>query len=266
MKSHVILVVFDGCRPDGLAQAHTPTLDTLWQTGTYTWTARSVAPSYTLPTHTSMFRGVSPRAHGVNGNTFQASASAFPSIFDLAHQAGLHTAMFYSWEELRDLAAPGSLNLSYFRAIRFTEDTDQVIAGVAASYLVTEQPHLAFVYFHATDTIGHVSGWMSPPYLEAIEDMDRALGILVAALDQSGLRERFTLLVLADHGGHAHEHGTDQDDDLTIPWLINGPGIKRGHPTQAPVRIMDTAATIAHLLDLPRPESWEGQAVLDAFL
>jgi hypothetical protein len=47
----IILVVFDGCRPDGLAEAHTPNVDALWQSGAYSWTAQSVTPSVTLPTH-----------------------------------------------------------------------------------------------------------------------------------------------------------------------------------------------------------------------
>ena len=61
-----------------------------------------------------------------------------------------------------------------------------------------------------------------------------------------------------------HEHGSDLPDDLTIPWVLNGPGVRQGYAIQTPVIIMDTAATIAHLLELPRPDVWEGRPVLDA--
>ena len=57
-----ILIVIDGCRPDGIQQANTPNIDTLIARGAYTFNAQSVVPSSTLPCHTSMFRGVTPSA------------------------------------------------------------------------------------------------------------------------------------------------------------------------------------------------------------
>src|SRR5690606_40627490 len=103
-KSPVVLIVFDGCRPDGLAQARTPHADSLWQRGAYTWRAQSVTPSYTLPTHNTMFRSVAPAKHGVVENTFNPAASAYPSILDAAHAAGLrseeHTSELQSRENL----------------------------------------------------------------------------------------------------------------------------------------------------------------------
>ena len=56
----VVLFVIDGMRPDGLQQADTPHIDNVFQRGAYTYTARTVMPSGTLPAHTSMFRGVGP--------------------------------------------------------------------------------------------------------------------------------------------------------------------------------------------------------------
>lgn len=264
MKTKVILVVFDGCRPDGLAQAHTPHVDCLWQNGAYSWSAQSVAPSWSLPTHMSMFRGVEPGRHGVLDNTFQPGAAAFPSMMDVAHAAGLSTAAFYSWEELRDLSAHGSLDVSYCRSAYVAADADQLVAEQAAAHLVAEQPDLAFVYLCKTDLTGHDHGWMSAPYLAAVEYMDRALGHVLDALDTAGLRDQYALLLLADHGGHDHNHGTALPEDLTIPWILSGPRIKRGHAIQQPVRIMDTAATITHLLGLTLPDSWEGRPVMEA--
>lgn len=266
MKTNVLVVVFDGCRPDGLAQAHTPNVDSLWQAGAYTWTAQSIAPSITLPTHMSMWRGVTPNKHGIDTNTFKASAATYPSAIEIAHQARLSTAMFYSWEELRDLSAPGHLDMSYYRAAQPNDGTDSLIADAAAVYLATRQPHLAFVYFGDTDLVGHAQGWMSAPYLAAIEQLDRALGALLCTLEQASLRDRYTVLLLADHGGHDYQHGTALAEDLTIPWILNGPSVRRGHPLQQPVCITDTAATIAHLLDVPRPAAWDGQPVFEAFV
>jgi predicted AlkP superfamily pyrophosphatase or phosphodiesterase len=223
-----------------------------------------VTPSVTLPTHTSMWRGVTPEKHGVRDNVFVPSAAAFPSAIEIAHQAHLRTAMFYSWEQLRDLSAPGHLTMSYCHEARSNDGTDQRVAEVAAAYLAAEQPHLAFVYFGDTDLIGHDHGWMSAPYLAAIERADHALGTLLHALERARLRDDYTVLFLADHGGHKRGHGSDSAEDLTIPWVLNGRPVRRGHQLQTPVRIYDTAATVAYLLGLPCPAVWDGQPVLDA--
>lgn len=266
MPTKVILVVFDGCRPDALLQARTPTVDMLWRNGAYTWSAQTVVPSWTLPTHLSMFRGVSPQKHGVQENKFQASAAAFPSIMDVAHQAALRTAMFFSWEELRDLSAPGSLDFSFYRTCAVDHSTiDHIVAEQAVAHLVAERPDLSLVYFCEADLVGHEHGWMSAPYIAAIERMDHALGRVVEALRLARIQDSFTWLVLADHGGHDHNHGSDAIEDITIPWILSGTQARRGHKLQVPVRIVDTAATIAHLLGIDAPKVWEGQPILDAF-
>src|SRR5258705_3078485 len=85
MATKVLQILLDGCRPDALQQAKTPNLDRLWQSGSYTWTARTVMPSVTLPSHNSMFRSVPPSKHGVGAdNIFRESARAFPSLIDVA--------------------------------------------------------------------------------------------------------------------------------------------------------------------------------------
>jgi predicted AlkP superfamily pyrophosphatase or phosphodiesterase len=265
MPAKLLLIILDGCRPDGLARANTPHLDSLWQTGAYSWTARTVMPSVTLPTHTTMFRSVAPERHGVGGdNVYNPTAAAFPSILDVAKRAERHTAMFYSWEQLRDLATPGSLNLSYCRAATYGEDNDTPVAREAARYLTSEQPDLCVLYLGDIDIFGHIYKWMSPEYIQAIEANDRAVGEVLAALDRAGLRETYTLLVQADHGGHEYDHGTDSAEDMTIPWLVSGPGVRRNHALATPVSILDTAPTIAHLLGLERPAVWEGQPVREA--
>lgn len=261
----VILVVFDGCRPDALQKAHTPALDRLWRSGAYTWSAQTVDPSWSLPAHLSMLRGVDPQTHRVFANVFQPSAATFPSVIDVAHEAGLKTAMFYSWEQLRDLSAHGSLDVSYYRHAQSTPNIDRVIAEQAATHLIAEQPDLSLVYLGESDLMGHEHGWMSTPYLAAIEMMDEILGNLAQKIAQAGLSERFTWLVLSDHGGHDHSHGTQQLEDMTIFWILSGPRIKHNYQIPGPVNIIDTAATIAELLGVARPGVWKGRAVRDAF-
>lgn len=265
MTSHTILIVIDGCRPDALAQANTPHLDALWQAGARTRSARSVMPSISLCAHTSMFRGVKPEKHGVGGdNIYNPQAAAYPSIIDVLHRGGRRVSMFYTWEELRDLAAPGSVYHSHYRRAQFGLDNDTPLVQVAAEQITADPPDFAFVYLGDVDLAGHAFGWMSAEYIAALERNDAAVGHLLKALEAAHLRERCTFLILADHGGHDFTHGTESPEDMRIPWLLSGRGAKVNHDLQGPVMIYDTAATVARLMGLECPESWDGQPVVEA--
>src|SRR6476620_6981836 len=118
----VILFSIDGMRPDGLQQAETPNIDQLISNGAHTLAATTVTPPITLPSHTSMFRGVPPERHGITANQWAPMARPLPSIFEVVHAAGRKTASFYNWEEVRDLSGPGALDYAFFYGVRNTTD------------------------------------------------------------------------------------------------------------------------------------------------
>lgn len=267
MPTRVLLVMLDGCRPDALAQADTPCLDALIAGGAYSDHARSVVPSVTLPCHNSIFRSVPPALHGVGeDNIFQQSARAFTSIVDQAALYQKRCAFFTSWEQLRDLSNPGSLAMSWCRNGLYGEDNDSLTAEVAAAYLSEERPDLTFLYFGDIDIHGHMYGWMSPEQRVAIRLNDRALVALLDRLTAVGVRDEYTLIVLADHGGHDDTHGTELPEDMTIPLLLHGPGVRAGLRLSGSYSLLDIAPTLAHLLDIPAAPEWQGQVIREALL
>jgi predicted AlkP superfamily pyrophosphatase or phosphodiesterase len=263
----VLLFSIDGMRPDGMQQAATPTIDRLIADGALTLSAQTVLPSITLPCHTSMFRGVPPERHGITSNTWTSLARPMPSVVDVAHRAGMRTAAFYGWEELRDLASPGSLDIAFYRNMYLDADgeRDLAIARAFCDYLRLDRPRFAFIYLGWTDEIGHRHGWMSPEYIEEIGRADQAVGLVLDTLDTLHMRDDTAIILQSDHGGEGFTHTTGAPADTVIPWLIAGPGIRRGLAIQGPVHITDTAATIAHLLGLEAPREWTGKPVLEVF-
>jgi predicted AlkP superfamily pyrophosphatase or phosphodiesterase len=261
MKRRILLCSLDGVRPDGLQLADTPVVDALIRDGAVCWEGRTVMPSSTLPCHTSMLRGVDTARHGITTNLFQPLVRPVPSILEVAKEAGLTTGMFYNWEQLRDVASPGSLDVSVMWGDANSAAGDRHIAESAASYSRQIDFDLLFLYLGWPDECGHLHGWMSSAYLQAITHADRCL-----ALVRETMRERgeVTSLVLSDHGGHERTHGTDCPEDMTIPWVLNGPGVKPGHVIREPVRIYDTCPTLAHLLGLKASREWDGHAIRDA--
>lgn len=263
-RNRVLLCSLDGVRPDGIHAARTPCLDRLATDGAASWNARTVMPSCTLPCHTSMLRGVDTARHGITTNQFQPLVRPVPSLIEVAKAQGLRTGAFYNWEELRDLAGPGSLDASVMWGDCHSAEGDQIIADQVIAHLERLDFELLFVYFGYPDECGHRHGWMTPEYLAAIENADACLGRVLQALERLGRRDDTTVLVLSDHGGHARTHGTDTDDDMLIPWILQGPGVRAGTELQGPVRIYDTCVTLAHVLGLPPSPAWEGRVVQEA--
>lgn len=262
---HAILFVIDGLRPDALERTHTPEIDRLVREGSYTCHAQTTEPSITLPCHVSMFFGVPPARHGVVDNVWRPPSPPVKSLLDIAHEAGLSTAAFYTWEQLRDLASPGALDIAYYRRLDKLEGNRELETALAAcEYIVREDPSLTFVYLGATDEIGHAYGWMSEPYLQAVSRADGIVGLILRASRLSGTGDDTVYLVTSDHGGHEFGHSGGEAEDLTIPWILSGAGVRQGHRMATGVSIVDTAPTLAHLLGLPRPPQWSGRVVAEA--
>ena len=57
----VILISIDGMRPDGIKQCGNNYLNELMKMGSYTFDAKTVFPSITLPCHLSMFHSIPPQ-------------------------------------------------------------------------------------------------------------------------------------------------------------------------------------------------------------
>jgi len=256
----VVFIMLDGVRPDALTTADCPTLNSIIERGASTMHARSVMPSITLPCHTSIFHSVPPTRHGITSNTFIPMARPLPGLVEIARSAEKRVAFFYNWEQLRDLARPGNIHYSYFRDTSYNQDGDDETVAEATRFIQREQPDFAFLYIGTVDTTGHKYGWMSDEYLKQLEHIDTLLGGFFKSLPTE-----YTAIVHSDHGGHDRNHGTDSPEDMTIPWVAVGPNIKKGHTIQSQVSLLDTAPTIAKLLDIQPHREWEGRCVDEIF-
>jgi len=261
-----ILVIIDGCRSDGLEQAKTPNIDYMIEHGAHTLTAQTVRPSITLPAHFSIFTSLPPMAHNVLSNTGSPNPSSTArSIIDVTKDYGKKTAAFYSWEYFRNLSVPGSLDYLHFMNSGSVENLDVEIAQAAAAYLNSRSPDFCFIYFEGTDIAGHRSGFMSAQYLDAVETADTALGIILNELERANLSDTYSIILHSDHGGINYHHTENTPEVMTIPWIIIGPGVKQKYIITDNVNIIDTAPTLAGLMDMPAYHTWQGRAISEVF-
>lgn len=258
----VLLLSIDGLRPDAIRAAEAPTFLRLMNEGSSTWSARTVMPSVTLPCHTSMLRGVDVPRHGITDNVFHPIARPVPSVIDVASRNGLQCACFFNWGPLRDLYDPESVQVSYYWHDFGTPEGDAHVARVATEHLTEGEYDFAFLYMGHTDWAGHKWGWMSEGQLRAVANADSCVAQVLSALQSRAIP--LTVLFTSDHGGHGQSHGTEMDEDMTVPWCLWGNGARPGVEIQKQVRIFDAAPTLAKLLGLPLEVDWEGQPVEEA--
>jgi len=265
-RRRVLLFSIDGCRPDALQLADAPTIHALAASGAVAWNARTVMPSCTLPCHTSMLRGVDTPRHGITSNDFHPLVRPVPSLFEHCKAHGLRTAFFLNWEQLRDLAGPGFVDVGCHIAEAIEPGSDEWIASQAIAHREFADADFTFVYLGHTDEVGHRHGWMSQPYLNAIAGADRCISQILDAWQAAGCLEHTTICVVSDHGGHERTHGTDHDDDILIPFILSGAGVERGVSLPDDIRVFDTCCTLAHILRLPQDRTWEGRIVQEALV
>jgi len=266
VTDHVIILSIDGLRPDAIMAYEAENLQRLMDAGSFTLEAQTILPSRTLPSHTSMLTGVLPEVHGVTWNsdrTDELGVVGVPTVFELAHEQGFSTAAFFSKSKFRHLHRPGSLDHVQAPAGRTFLMATRTITD-AIVYLQHERPNLLFVHIAEPDYAGHSIGWMSIIYGLGVARADAAVGRLVRAADEVFGPGDYTLIVSADHGGHGREHGSADERDMTIPWIVYGEGVERGARPQR-IRTMDTAATALWLLGVVVPDSWSGRPVVESF-
>ncbi len=267
VTDHLVVISVDGLRPDAIAKYNARTIQRLMREGRYSLTAQTISISNTLPSHTSMLSGVDADAHGITWNsdkTKQFGHVKVPTVFTLAHGAGLTTAAFYSKPKFNHIGAPGSLDHVRGPKKGLIPWNSGKTVDLVRDYFGSTGPNLTFVHIADADFAGHNFGWMSWMYGMAVRQADRAVARVLDAADERFGRGSYSVILTADHGGHGKRHGSTDPLDTTIPWIVWGSGVQPGD-TLSGVRTMDTAATAMWMLNVGAPDTWIGRPVTQAF-
>ena len=278
---HVFIISIDGGKPAVIAESEAPTLKKIAAEGAVTWQASTIFPSITLPSHTSMLTGVGPDKHQILWNSYTPIKGLVkvPTVFSLLKAADPKAVvgMFVGKVKFRHLWLKDSVDVFDFggpqspepvagtQEIEKDKKPSQLVAKQAAAWIKETKPRLTFIHFPDVDTAGHKDGWGSPEQKEAIKVTDQALWQVWQAIKDAGIADSSVMLISADHGGHDKTHGLNIPDDMLIPWVAWGKGVKKNFTITAPVTTYDTAATALWLLDVPLPAEFDGKPVTSAF-
>ncbi len=199
----------------------------------------TVNPTVTWPNHTAMVTGVYPPQHGVffNGTLVRGESGLpvkvdplvpkekmvyLPTVYDLAHQAGLTTAQVdwvaiehaptITWQFPEVPSADGGVEremmshglvqkdeVEQFRKLNIVR-RDQIWTDAAIHILREHKPNLLLFHLLTLDSTHHAYGPGSTAAKVAIGFLDSCVARVVDAVALAGMRDRTTILIVSDHG------------------------------------------------------------------
>ena len=278
----VLVITLDTTRADALScqgapQGLTPHLDALAARATRYTEARTVAP-LTLPAHASLFTGLYPPRHGLRDNALAPLPASAHTLAEAASAAGFDTAAFVAaavldpaWGLDQGFAHYSSVPVAKPATgdgVHMAERPAQEVVGEAAAWLEgRSDPFLLWVHLfdpHAPYEPPPRFADRASPYLGEVAATDHAVGILLAALERTGLAGETMIVVAADHGEDLGQHGEPTHSILTydtvmrIPLMILDPGLSSSEGSSPAVEeglvsIVDIYPTVMDALDLRLP-------------
>lgn len=258
-----VVIGVDGLSVAGLEKANAPNIKALMRRGAYSLKARGVMPTVSSPNWSSILSGAGPEQHGVTSNEWQrdkheidpvctGSEPIFPTIFGVLHAAKptLRLAAIHDWDGFGRLFERSAVN----HIARVEHSAETVKAAIA--YWNQEKPHFLFVHLDDVDHAGHSKGWEGEHYLAEVERVDGLIGQLVSAVGNTTL-----ILVTADHGGTGTKHGNLRMNELQIPIIMAGPGVKAGE-LPAGANNFDIAPTLSTMFKVAPHSCWVGKPLV----
>jgi predicted AlkP superfamily pyrophosphatase or phosphodiesterase len=244
---HVIVISIDGMKPESYTDpdAHglkIPTLREIVRDGASSDGVQPVMPTVTYPSHTTMMTGVNPGTHGIvanpawdpfgqnyNGYRWYEEDVRVPTLWQLARQRGLHTALIHwpvtvgaqadiivpeIWRAnipedlklLRALSTRGILDEvskeypDFNAGIIPPVQTDAAFTDIACYAIKKSQPNLLLLHLAMVDHEEHLHGPFSPEGNAATETADAQIARVIAEAKKDGIWDSTVLVVLSDHG------------------------------------------------------------------
>ena len=172
-----------------------------------------------------------------------------------------NVAAYYSNDRMRLLFPQGTLQTGVLINSQSIRNVDREISEQAARHLQREKPDCCLLYLEGANITGSHFGFTSEPYLESVEQADRAIGVLLEHLLFVGAEREYTTLVVGCCGSASRAHGVE----CASPVLLAGPGIAKGLVVEQPVSLIDLAPTMASILGVAPHPDWRGRMLAEWF-
>ncbi|CAJ2676349.1 unnamed protein product [Trifolium pratense] len=212
----VLLISSDGFRFGYQFKTFTPSITRLISNGTEAETGLiPVFPSLTFPNHYSIATGLYPAYHGIINNHFldPISGDQFymgshdpkwwlgEPIWETVVKNGLKASTYFwpgsevkkgSWN------CPMKYCVHYNNSVVFENRVDSILKYFDLPG--DEIPDFMTLYFEDPDHQGHKVGSDDPEITKAVSRIDSMIGRLISGLEQRGVFEDVSIIMVGDHG------------------------------------------------------------------
>ena len=282
----IILISIDTLRADrmscyGYEHETTPNIDALAKESLFFENPFSPVPM-TLPSHSSMFTGLTPPSHGVHLNTefgLPEAALTLPEILQEEGYTTYGTVSTMVIDRTRgthqgfDIYDDATFNGSKDVPLRSTSDGIRVgneTTKRALQWLNDNADKKKFMFIHYFDP--HIIYQAPPPFDTRFKDpydaeiafTDYCVGQILDRLKALNLYDDALIALVGDHGEMLGEHGEDThsyfiyNNVLRVPMMYKLPGAVQSKRVKEATSLIDVAPTLLSLADLEVPEVMEG--------
>lgn len=270
LTEHVILIGLDGMGSAYFDRSEMPNTASLMDAGSWTLSKRSTFRTKSAINWASMFMGAGTELHGYTEwysrtpelpSRVTNEHGIFPTINSILREQRPDSEIgaLYEWDTIQWLV--DSLALDHFAESKDYLNHPQQLGDMAVDYILEKKPNLLTIVFDHPDHEGHLYGWDSPEYHEAVKFLDAEIGRILQAVRDAGIWDSTTIIVTADHGGIGSNHGGILPSEYETPFIIAGKGIRNAGEFDESMMQYDVASTIAALFSLTQPQVWIGRPV-----
>ena len=216
-KPYVVLVSFDGTRPEYLKRIDLPNFSRMMRRGVTAEGMIPTFPSKTFPNHYTVVTGLHAGRHGIVSNSFLDPASG--RYYRYTDTLTAYDGSFYRGEpiwvtaERQGMVAASMMWPGSMAAIKGTRPTiarpydisvpnrarvDSALAWL--SLPSRNRPHFVALYFSTLDGAGHDAGPLSAQVDTAAWEIDAVLGQLLDGIERLPIADRVYVVLTSDHG------------------------------------------------------------------
>jgi arylsulfatase A-like enzyme/Tfp pilus assembly protein PilF len=265
-RINLVLVTLDTTRADHLGcyghpHAATPVLDSLASSGVLFENTSAACP-VTLPSHATMFTGMTPREHGIHHNGMGKLNARLPTLAEILQARGYETGAFVGAFVLnrkfglnRGFQAYDDLTGAEFYENQIhRRRKGPLVVDAALAWLERHASRPFFCWVHLFDPHAPYrprqelfgDRFVERPYDAGIAIADQQIGRIIDFIDRRGLRDRTLIVVVGDHGEGLGEHDEQEhghmlyNSTLRVPLIVAHPTLcKAGHRVREEVSLVE---------------------------